>query len=85
MTSIASAADVPLNAASAKQMLQARKIGKMVKIEEADGTVLRAKPVSIEEASVIVQVGSKPTVEVPYDKVPAVKGPGLPKGQKSPS
>jgi hypothetical protein len=79
MTSVASAAAVPLNAASAKQMLQARKVGKMVKIKEADGTVLRAKLVSIGEVSVIVQVGSKPTVEVPYDKVTAVKGPGLPK------
>jgi len=63
-------------------MLQARKVGKMVKIKEADGTVLRAKLVSIGEASVTVQVGSKPTVEVPYDKVTAVKGPGLPKGAK---
>jgi hypothetical protein len=82
VTSVAYAADVPLDAASAKQMLQKRGVGKTVKVKEADGTELRAKIVSIGETSVVMQDGSKPTVEVPYGKVTAVKGGGLSKGAK---
>jgi hypothetical protein len=81
-TSVAYAADVPLDSASAKQMLQKRGVGKMVKITEADGTELRARIVSIGETSVVMQDGSKPTVEVPYGNVTAVKGGGLSKGAK---
>jgi len=80
-SSVAYAADVPLTPETAKQKLQARGVGKMVKVKEADGTVVRAKIVSIGEESVVMQNGSKPTVEVPYNKVTAVTGPGLSKGE----
>jgi hypothetical protein len=81
-TSVGYAADVPLDSASAKQMLQKRGVGKTVKVKEADGTELRAKIVSIGETSVVMQDGSKPAVEVPYGTVTAVKGGGLSKGAK---
>ena len=81
-TSVAYATDVPLNAATAKQKLEARGVGKMVKVTGPDGKELRARIVSLGETSVVVQADSKPTVEIPYDKVTAVKGPGLSKGVK---
>jgi hypothetical protein len=80
--SVADATDVPLTSATAKQKLQTRGVGKMVKVKEADGTELRAKIVSIGETSVVLQVGSTPTVEVSYEKLTAVNGPGLSKGAK---
>ncbi|WP_263383257.1 hypothetical protein [Granulicella arctica] len=82
LVSTAVAADVPLTADVAKQMLQTRGVGRMVKVKEANGTVLRAKIVSIGDASVMMQSGSKAPVEVPYDTVTAVQGPGLAKGAK---
>jgi hypothetical protein len=81
-TSIAYATDIPLTSATAKQKLQKRGVGKTVKVKEADGTELRAKIVSIGVTSVVLQVGSTPTVEVSYDKLTAVNGPGLSKGAK---
>lgn len=82
VTSVAYAADVSLTPDTVKQRLQARGVGKMVKVKEADGTVLRASIVSIGEESVVMRDGSKPTVEVPYNKVTVVTGPGLSKGAK---
>jgi hypothetical protein len=81
-TSVGYAADVALDSTSARQMLQKRGVGKTVKVKEADGTEVRAKIVSIGETSVVMQDGSKPTVEIPYGKVTAVKGGGLSKGAK---
>jgi hypothetical protein len=66
----------------AKQMLQARGVGQMVKVKETDGTTLRARIVSLGGESVVVQDGSKPAVTVPYDHITAVKGPGLSTGAK---
>lgn len=66
----------------AKQALEAHGVGKMVKVKETDGKVLRAKIVTIGEQSVVLQQGSKPTAEVPYANVTAVTGPGLSTGQK---
>jgi len=54
----------------------------MVKVKQTDGTELRAKIVSIGETAVVLQVGSKPTVEIPYSKVMGVKGGGMSKGAK---
>ena len=81
-TSVSYAADVPLNSVEAKRMLQARGVGKMVKIKRADGKELRGKIILIGEESIVLQVGSQPTIELPYSKVTAIKGPGLPKAAK---
>ena len=70
------------DAASAKQQIAARGVGKGVKVHEADGTVLRGKIVSMGENSFGMQVGSKPVVEVPFANVREVQGPGLSKGAK---
>ena len=70
------------DAASAKQQIAARNVGKSVKVHEADGTVLRGKIVSLGEDSFGVQVGSKPPVEVTFANVRAVDGAGLSKGAK---
>jgi len=70
------------DAASAKQQIAARGVGKGVKVHEADGTVLRGKIVSMGEDSFGMQVGSKPVVEVPFANVREVQGPGLSKGAK---
>lgn len=70
------------DAASAKQQVAARGVGKSVKIHEADGTVLRGKILSLGDDSFGIQVGSKPPVEVPFANVRAVDGPGLSKGAK---
>jgi hypothetical protein len=80
--SVAYATDVPLTPATAKQMLQARGPGKMVKVKEADGTTVRAKIVSIGDDSVVLQDGSKPAVTIAYSQLTAVKGPGLSTGAK---
>jgi len=53
------------DAAGTKQQIAARGVGKGVKVQEADGTVLRGKIVSMGEDSFGMQVGSKPVVEVP--------------------
>lgn len=79
---VASATDIPLSPDTAKKQLEARGVGSMVKVKQADGKELRAKIVSIGETAVILQVGSKPTVEVPYSRMTAVKGGGLSKGAK---
>ena len=76
------AEDAALTPAAAKEMLAARGLGKMTKMKETDGKVLRARIVSIGESSVVLQDGSRPSVEVPYDHVSAVMGPGLSKGHK---
>jgi hypothetical protein len=81
-TRVSYAANVPLNSVEAKKMLQARGVGKMVKIKQSDGKEIRAKIISIGEESIVLQVGSQPTIELPYGKVTAVKGPGLPKAAK---
>ena len=81
-TSVAYAADVPLTPATAKQMLQAKGVGKMVKVKETDGTTMRAKIVSIGDDSAVLQDGTKPAVTIPYSQVTAVKGPGLSTGAK---
>ena len=70
------------DAASAKQQIAARGVGKGVKVHEADGTVLRGKIVSMGEDSFGMQVGSKPVVDVPFANVREVQGPGLSKGAK---
>ena len=54
----------------------------MVKVKTTDGTELRAKIVSIGETAVVLQAGSKSTVEIPYSRVTAVKGGGMSKGAK---
>ncbi len=83
LSGVAYATDAPPDAASTKQMLEKRGVGKMVKIKQADGKELRAKIVSIGETSAVLQVSSKkPPVEVPYGTVAEVKGPGLSKGVK---
>jgi hypothetical protein len=82
ITSVSYAANVPLKSDGAKQMLQAWGVGKMVRVKQADGKELRAKIVSIGERSIVLQVGSQPTIEVPYDKVVEVRKPGLSKGVK---
>lgn len=70
------------DAASAKQQIAARGVGKGVRVHETDGTVLRGKIISVGEDSFGVQVGSKPPVEVAFANVRAVDGPGLSKGAK---
>lgn len=70
------------DAASAKQQIAVRGVGKGVKVHEADGTVLRGKIVSVGEDSFGLQVGSKPRVEVAFANIRAVEGPGLSKGAK---
>ena len=81
-TLVSYAADASLNSVEAKKMLQSRGVGKMVKIKQSDGKELRAKIISIGEESIVLQAGSQPTIELPYSKVSAVKGPGLPKAAK---
>jgi hypothetical protein len=76
------AVDAALTPAAAKQMLAARGVGKMTKVKQTDGKVLRARIISIGESSVVLQDGSKPSVEVPYDHLSAVMEPGLSKGKK---
>ena len=80
--SVLNAANVPLNSVEAKKMLEARGVAKMVKIKQTDGKEIRGKIISIGEGSVALQVGFQPTIEIPYGKVAAVKGPGLPKAAK---
>jgi hypothetical protein len=80
--SVAYATDAPLTPATVKQMLQAKGVGKMVKVKEADGTTVRAKIVSIGDDSVVLQNGSKPAVTIAYSQMAAVKGPGLSTGAK---
>ena len=80
--SVAYATDAPLTPATAKQMLQAKGVGKMVKVKEADGTTVRAKIVSLGDDSVVLQNGSKPAVTIAYSQMAAVKGPGLSTGAK---
>lgn len=80
--SVAYAADVPLAPATAKQMLQARGVGKMVKVKEKDGTTVRAKIVSIGDDAIVLQNGSKPAVAISYGQMMAVKGAGLSTGAK---
>jgi hypothetical protein len=63
-------------------LLEKRGVGKIVKVQEADGPELRARILSIGEASVVLQPDSKPAIEVPHDKITAVKGPGLSKDAK---
>ena len=70
------------DAASAKQQIATRGVGKSVKVHEADGTVLRGKIVSLGEDSFGIQIGSKPSIEVTFANVRAVDGPGLSKGAK---
>lgn len=70
------------DAASAKQQIAARGVGKSIKVHESDGTVLRGKIVSLGEDSFGLQVESKPSVEVTFANVRAVDGPGLSKGAK---
>ena len=72
----------PLDAVAAKQAVQARGVGKGVRVQEADGTVARGKIVSIGEESFGVQTGSKPAVEIAFAKVTEVQGAGLSKGEK---
>jgi hypothetical protein len=81
-SNVSYAENVPLNSFEAQKMLQTRGVGKMVKIKRADGKEIRARIISIGEDSVVLQVGSQPTIELPYSKVVAVKGPGLPKAAK---
>lgn len=81
-SSVLYAANVPLNSVEAKKMLQARGVGNMVKIKQIEGKEIRAKIISIGEESIVLQVGSQPTIELPYDKITAVTRPGLPKGAK---
>ncbi len=78
---IALAASTP-DAASAKQQVASRGLGKGVKIREADGTSLRGKIVSLGEDSFGLQVGSKPAIDVPYAAVTEVQGPGLSRGAR---
>jgi hypothetical protein len=80
--SVAYAAEVPLTPATAKQLVQTRGAGKMVKVKEADGTTVRARIVSIGDDSVVLQDGSKPAVTISYSQMTAVKGPGLSTGAK---
>jgi hypothetical protein len=81
-SSVLYAENVPLNAVEAKEMLQARGIGKMVKIKQSGGKEIRAKIISIGEESIVLQVGSQPAIELAYGAVTAVKGLGLPKSVK---
>lgn len=78
----AKASDLPINAASAKLQLEKRGVGKMVKVKEEDGKEVRARIVSLGETSAVLQADSKSTIEIPYDKMAAVKGPGLSKAVK---
>jgi hypothetical protein len=67
--------------ATVKQMVQARGVGKEVKVKGTGGTTLRGKITSIGENSFTVRVDSK-NVELPYSEVSTVQGPGLPKAAK---
>jgi hypothetical protein len=82
VTERAAFATLAPDAASAKQQIAARGVGKGVKVHEADGTVLRGKIVSMGENSFGMQVGSKPVVDVSFANVREVQGPGLSKGAK---
>lgn len=70
------------DAASAKQQIAARGVGKGVKVHEADGAVLRGKIVSLQDDTFSIQVGSKPPVEIAYANVRAVEKAGLSSGAK---
>ena len=70
------------DAASAKHQIEARGVGKGVKVHEADGAVLSGKIVSLNDDSFGIQVGSKPSVEIAYADVRAVDKPGLSTGAK---
>ena len=70
------------DAASAKQQITARGIGKVVNVYEASGIALRGKIVSIGKDSFDMQTGSQPAVEVAFADVQQVKGLGLSKGAK---
>ena len=69
------------SALTVKQMVQARGVGKEVKVKVASGTTLRGKITSIGESSFGIQVDSK-NVELPYSEVTTVQGPGWPKAAK---
>lgn len=75
--SLAYAETPTLPPATAKQMVQARGVGKGIKVKEADGTTIRGKIVSIGEDSFGVQVGSKAATEISYAQVTMVQRPGL--------
>ena len=81
-STVASATDIPLAPDAAKKQLETRGVGNMVKVKQVDGTEMRAKIVSIGETEVVLQIGSKPTIEIPYSRVASVKGGGLSKGGK---
>lgn len=70
------------DAASAKQQIAARGVGKGVKVHESDGSVLRGRIVSLNDDSFGIQVGSKPPMDVAFANVRAVDGPGLSGGAK---
>ncbi len=79
---LAYAEEPTLTPVTAKQMVQARGVGKGIKVKEADGTTLRGKVASIGADSFGMQVGSKPAVEISYAQVTKVQGPGLSKVAK---
>jgi hypothetical protein len=62
-----------------KQELAKRGVGKMVKITETDEKSLRGKIIALGDASVTLQDGSKPALEIPFTQVAGIHGPGLSK------
>lgn len=79
---LAYAEEPTLTPATAKQMVQARGVGKGIKVKEADGTTLRGKITSIGDDSFSMQAGSRSAVEISYAQVTRVQGPGLSTGAK---
>ena len=70
-----------MDATAVKQQLIKHGIGKMVKTKETDEKSFRGKIISLRDASVTLQVGSKPAVEIPFTQVAGIHGPGLSKGE----
>jgi hypothetical protein len=69
-----------MDATAVKQELMKRGVGKMVKIKETDEKSFRGKIVSLGDASMTLQDGSKPALEIPFTQVASIHGAGLSKG-----
>lgn len=70
------------DAATAKQLITRRGVGKRIKIHEADGAVIRGKITALGENSFGLQVGHDAPADIPFARVRQVDGPGLSTGAK---
>jgi hypothetical protein len=75
--SMAVAAQRPMDATTAKQKVQAHKIGGKVRITESDGSEVTGKVASIDANTFQVQPKSGSPIQISFSNVKAVHGGGL--------